>query len=243
MREARQILGPKKAITPLGIVGLVLSLIEVTLIAAITQTTGGIQVALTAFTIAFTTMIALGFFVMLWRKNYVLYSPEDFGKPTPKDFVEAMQRQPALSAHFSLNQDLRQSNERESKAMHSIVETFIERMDLNGLLCLYAFSLAHESMLPLDMDELGSTIGFDYAWGILTATTATGLIDYTSSSKVVNVIYMDEKLRDGLEAEVKRRANEADESDFSGLGVTKEVYLESIQNKINDLEQYRGGSS
>ena len=82
------------AITPLWIIALFVSLTELILGVAVTQTTGGIQIALTVFVIAFPTLIAAAFFGTLWLKNYVLYSPGDFIPPSVKEYVEAMQREP-----------------------------------------------------------------------------------------------------------------------------------------------------
>jgi hypothetical protein len=241
LKEAGEILGQKKAITPLWIVALFVSLAEVTTGAAVTQTTGGIQIALTVFVITFPIIIASAFFITLWRKNYVLYSPKEFGQQiNVKEYVEAMQREPMLANHFSLNQDLQRSTEQVSGATDKTVETLIEQIDLNGLLCLYVFSLVHKTMLPLNIEDLTSSIGFDYAWGILTTTTAIGLIDYTSSKGIVNIIYIDENLKNSLRAQIDKRINEANESDFKRTGITKEEYLNSIKNKITDIEQYYG---
>lgn len=79
--------------TPLWVISLFVSLTELITGYAVTQATGGVQVALTAFAIAFPTVIALGFFLVLWFKNYVFWPPSEFGGSVDVSrYVEAMQR-------------------------------------------------------------------------------------------------------------------------------------------------------
>jgi hypothetical protein len=78
--------------TPLLVISLFVSLTEVIAGYAVTKATGGVQVALTAFVIAFPSLIALGFFVVLWFKNYVFWPPSEFAAQDVSKYVEAMQR-------------------------------------------------------------------------------------------------------------------------------------------------------
>lgn len=92
MKETKQLLNKKKAITPLWIVALFVSLTEVVLGVAVTQTQGGIQIALTVFVLAFPVLIAAAFFLILWYKSFVFYPPTEFGDQTNVlDYVRAMQ--------------------------------------------------------------------------------------------------------------------------------------------------------
>jgi hypothetical protein len=85
----------KRALNPLWIIALFLSLVETVLGVAATQTGGGIQVALTAFAIGFPVLIAGAFFAILWDRPHVLYPPTEFGKGTDvTTFVNAMRRKP-----------------------------------------------------------------------------------------------------------------------------------------------------
>jgi hypothetical protein len=96
MSETPQLL-KKKAITPLWIVALFVSFTELVLGAAVTQTQGGIQLALTVFILAFPVLIAGAFFLILWHKSYVFYPPTEFGEQTNVlDYVRAMQGKLAL---------------------------------------------------------------------------------------------------------------------------------------------------
>jgi hypothetical protein len=72
-----------------------LSLTEIALTIAATQTSGGIQIVLTIFVICFTVLVACAFFVILWNRPYVFYHPSEYGEHvSPIEYVEAMQRHP-----------------------------------------------------------------------------------------------------------------------------------------------------
>jgi hypothetical protein len=85
---------PGKPLTPLWVISLFLSLTETVLGFAVTQTSGGIQVALTTFVIVFPLLVAGGFFAVLWNRPYVFYSPYEYGQQDVREYVEAMQRKP-----------------------------------------------------------------------------------------------------------------------------------------------------
>ena len=55
-----------KPLTPLWVISLFVSLTEAVLGIAETKTTGGVQLALTVFVIAFPSIIAGAFFAVLW---------------------------------------------------------------------------------------------------------------------------------------------------------------------------------
>jgi hypothetical protein len=79
--------------SPLGMIALFLSLTQIVLGVAATQLSGVMQVALVIFVMAFPTLIAIAFFVILWCKPYVLYPPTEFrGGADVGSFVDAMQR-------------------------------------------------------------------------------------------------------------------------------------------------------
>lgn len=77
-------------VTPLGIVATFVTLTETVLGLALTQVTGGVQVALTVFVIVFALLVAVAFFVILWFRPFVFYSPSEFGNVDPKSFIDAM---------------------------------------------------------------------------------------------------------------------------------------------------------
>ena len=65
MNKAEKASTEKRAMTPLWIIALFVSLTEAVLGVAVTQTTTEIQVALTAFVIGFPVLIAGAFFIIL----------------------------------------------------------------------------------------------------------------------------------------------------------------------------------
>jgi len=64
--------------TPLKLISAFVGLIDTVLTVGITHTAGGIQIALTAFVIGFTTLVAFGFFFLLWHKPEVLLTQPTF---------------------------------------------------------------------------------------------------------------------------------------------------------------------
>jgi hypothetical protein len=67
-----------KNITPLWIISLFVSFSEALLVIAATKTFGESQVVLIKFSIAFPLIVAFAFFIMLWFKPWVFYSPNYF---------------------------------------------------------------------------------------------------------------------------------------------------------------------
>src|SRR5690242_9171004 len=81
----------ERRLTPLWIISLFVSLTETVAGIAATQVSGSIQIAFTAFAIGFAVLVAVAFFLILWNRPYVFYSPTEFGKQTDVDqFVKAM---------------------------------------------------------------------------------------------------------------------------------------------------------
>lgn len=77
-------------VTPLWIVAAFVTLTEAVLGIAVTQVTGGVQIALTGFVIVFALLVSGAFFFILWNRPYVFYSPAEYGGTDPKHFVDAM---------------------------------------------------------------------------------------------------------------------------------------------------------
>ncbi|MEZ5944059.1 MAG: hypothetical protein R3C18_21925 [Planctomycetaceae bacterium] len=81
---------PSGKITPLWIVAAFVTLTEVALGYALTQVTGGVQIALTVFVISFALLVAGTFFFILWHRPYVFYPPSEYGDTDPKRFIDAL---------------------------------------------------------------------------------------------------------------------------------------------------------
>jgi len=77
----------ERGLTPLWIISLFVGLTEAVLGVAVVHVTGGIQIALTAFVIAFPTLIAIAFFGILWDRPWVFYAPQEYGGADPAQFV------------------------------------------------------------------------------------------------------------------------------------------------------------
>jgi hypothetical protein len=76
------------------VISLFVSFTEITLGAATTQTTGGVQVALTAFVIVFPMLVAAAFFAVLWARPWAFYSPQEYSGVDARSFIEALQGKP-----------------------------------------------------------------------------------------------------------------------------------------------------
>jgi hypothetical protein len=81
----------KTAMTPLWVISLFVSLTEIVTGIAVTKAAGGVQIALTAFVIAFPLLVASAFFIILWSRPFVFYPPTEFsGAVNVNDYVKAM---------------------------------------------------------------------------------------------------------------------------------------------------------
>jgi hypothetical protein len=89
---------PKRPLTPLWVISLFVSLTETVLGVAATQTSGGVQVTLIVFVVAFPLLIAAGFFAMLWFKPHHIYAPTEYGSQvSAREYMDAItqtQRKP-----------------------------------------------------------------------------------------------------------------------------------------------------
>src|SRR3954466_3700857 len=81
----------ERRLTPLWIISLFVGLTETVLGTALVNTTNAsIQIALTAFVIAFPLLIAAAFFGILWSRPWVFYAPNEYGGTDPTKFVETL---------------------------------------------------------------------------------------------------------------------------------------------------------
>jgi hypothetical protein len=80
----------ERRLTPLWIISLFVGLTEAVLAVAVTQTTGGVQIALAAFVMIFPLLIAAAFFTVLWKRPWQFYAPSEYGAVDPVSFVETL---------------------------------------------------------------------------------------------------------------------------------------------------------
>jgi hypothetical protein len=84
----------KNPFTPLGIIAIFIALSETIAGMAAVKTEGGVQIIFAIFSVLFPLLIASVFFLILWRRAYVLYPPRDFGPDVNVgSYVEAMRHQ------------------------------------------------------------------------------------------------------------------------------------------------------
>lgn len=101
---------------PLATISIFLTFCEITAGIAATQTEGWVQAVLAVFSVSFPATIAVGLFVLLWKKPEVLYAPGDYSVETPiRDYVEAV-RGATLPAAVT----------RQAEAMEKIVASAVE---------------------------------------------------------------------------------------------------------------------
>ena len=124
-----KVLPPKNkvAITPLWIISAFVTLTEVTLGYALTKTTGGVQITLTAFVIAFAILIAAAFFLVLWHKPFVFYAPSDYGNINPIDFIGALTKQaaPVVQEQIRLAREV-EENPADDNANFRLIEGLLD---------------------------------------------------------------------------------------------------------------------
>lgn len=85
---------PPTKMTPLWVIALFLSLTEMVLGVATTQTSGSVQVALVVFVIAFPLLVAGAFFSLLWLKPWSFYPPSEYHNVDVQKYVEALRGEP-----------------------------------------------------------------------------------------------------------------------------------------------------
>ena len=66
-----------------------------------TATDGGIQLAVLAFLGLYTCALAGMFFLILWARPWVLYPPSEYRSTSAREFVAAMQGNPALAERLA----------------------------------------------------------------------------------------------------------------------------------------------
>lgn len=161
--------GSELRMTPLLVVTGFVGLTETVLGLALTKTIGNIQWVLVIFAIAFPCVIAAVFFLFLWKRNWVFFSPWEFASGDPASFVEAM-RGRALEGDRLL-QDVRhamssvlasgetisklsmstpggggpQDRERVAKILESITETAMRTIEQSAFLTVDSTPFVGES--------------------------------------------------------------------------------------------------
>lgn len=145
---------------PIWVISLFLGLSEVTTGVVATQSHDWVQAVFTIFSVAFPCVVMALFFIVLWKKPYVLYAPRDFAESVDVvAFVDAMSK------------SVRRGVEVAQSAAASSAEVMATGFQLNGgeteILVQRAKDAAEESVLlavaKVDLSKFlgaGSTLEF-----------------------------------------------------------------------------------
>lgn len=80
--------------TPIGLIGIFLSVCEVAIIYASNFADGTNQTILINFAVFFPLIIAAIFFTFIWKKPYIFYPPSEYSEyAKPKDYIGAFQNE------------------------------------------------------------------------------------------------------------------------------------------------------
>ena len=86
---------------PIWVIGALLGVTDAGLAYVGGATDGGIQVAVLAFLGLYTCALAGMFFCILWDRPWVLYPPSEYGSTNVREFVAAMQGDPAVTERLA----------------------------------------------------------------------------------------------------------------------------------------------
>ena len=150
-----------------------------------------------------------------------------------------------LLKQYSVGQVQEIPDKKEREAAAEIVDLFISRVSLLGLLTLYACTLAFAKKKPFDFDKMplvSEGLSSDYFWGFLIATIATGIVEATSTRGIWNITFLNSKLHPGVIAEIdtdserfRKRIARAVESDST---MSAEAYQKYAREMKSLVEQY-----
>jgi hypothetical protein len=142
---------PRRGLSPLWVIALFLSFSETVLGMAVMNTSGGIQIALTSFVIAFPTIVGGLFFLILWKKPYVFYPPAEFGKSVDvKTYVEAMQMTRIPPSAVPISEAAIRSIEAKMTTLSSVIEATRDPKEQADLLLQGAVEAVKESVISID---------------------------------------------------------------------------------------------
>lgn len=88
-----------RVMNPLWIISLFLGLAQATVGIAATQANGWVQGLLAVFAVVFPSAVATTFFMILWKRPYLLYAPRDYpDQPSLKDYRAQMEYTATVSS-------------------------------------------------------------------------------------------------------------------------------------------------
>lgn len=132
----------KGKITPLWIIAAFVTLTETVLGYAVTKTTAGVQVALTVFVILFAILVAIGFFMILWHRPFVFYSPSEYGDVDPTSFIAAVKLSvsPRVQEQVELVRMV-EKHPSDKNAQFNLIDSLLEPVTRQHLIIMQDFSV------------------------------------------------------------------------------------------------------
>jgi hypothetical protein len=121
--------------------------------------------------------------------------------------------------------------EEEKQAVNEIIDLFLSNCSINGLLILHACSISHSKKLSFNLEQLFSGFKFiqvPYAQGFLVAASSAGLLNFTLSKGIWNILSINEKLDKGIRPELDKRGKDEDMHDIK----------EGMEADIKSIEEY-----
>lgn len=155
-------------ITPLWVVAAFVTLTETVLGYAVTQVTGGVQIALTGFVIFFALVVAGGFFLILWNRPYVFYPPSEYASVDPAKFIAAIRSALPRSASHQLELVAKvEKHPSDDEARFALVDSLIDDTNRQHVIVMHEFN----RMLPW------TDHGFEYAYELARKAAGRGVFD------------------------------------------------------------------
>lgn len=156
---------PPGRITPLWIIAAFVSMTEATLGYALTKTADGVQIALTVFVILFAVLVAAAFFLILWHRPFVFYSPSEYGDIDPRSFIDAIKKSvsPRVAEQLQLVREI-ERNPKNQDAQFGIVNSLLDEVYRQHLILMseqnvdipYSDMFSHKYSLGTKNQHLGN---------------------------------------------------------------------------------------
>ncbi len=150
-----------------------------------------------------------------------------------------------LLQQFSERSETQPPTDREKRVAGELVESFIQRTSLTGLLILYSYSQAYSKGGQFNIEELARPLNnFDlkFARGFVSATRAAGLINSTSTEYDVTVTYVNERLKQYLDTSLEERFMRVVDNPNMDKDIAKQL-SESLMDDKKKIDQYFNGQS
>lgn len=245
----------RPALTPLWVISLFLSLTEIVTGIAVTQATGGVQVALTVFVIVFPLFVAGAFFAVLWNRPYVFYPPTEFGGGTNVlDYVRAFGGAPSIDSGTKQQWLIGGATENAATAAESPGKAQLEprqKTSSNSELGRVALKyFAFQQMRYTDVSNADSraifNLGVDYQFNLFDGLSGIVFFGFFHEVEMIKIVTRVRFLLDNLQAASVRLSKQPDSAQQQVVRqildqlsivvlVPEEADLDVVQSKIEEF--------